>query len=219
MLRILYDISLSIDGRTPVYAGDPQVELEPLFTLEADGVNVTALRHATTHTGTHVDLPRHVIAGGASLDAVPPERFCGRARVIAIRDPLAITAAELAGHAIGADEIVLFRTRNSEERLLERPAFQPGYVYLAPDAAAYLVQRQVRLVGIDYLSVDPPDDPALPAHHILLGAGVFILEGALLSAVPSGLYELLCLPLRISGADGAPVRAVLAEWAPAGVRD
>jgi arylformamidase len=214
MLRILYDISLSIDGRTPVYAGDPQVELEPLFTLEADGVNVTALRHATTHTGTHVDLPRHVIAGGASLDAVPPERFCGRARVIAIRDPLAITAAELAGHAIGADEIVLFRTRNSEERLLEQSAFQPGYVYLAPDAAAELARRQVRMVGVDYLSVDPPDDPALPAHHILLGAGVLILEGALLTAVPPGLYELLCLPLRISGADGAPVRAVLTELGP-----
>jgi arylformamidase len=217
MLRMLYDISLPIDGRTPVYVGDPQVELAPLFTLEADGVNVTALRHATTHTGTHVDLPLHVIAGGASLDEVPPERFCGRARVISIRDPVAITAAELAEHAIEADEIVLFHTRNSVERLLEQSAFQPGYVYLAPDAAAYLARRHVRLVGIDYLSVDPPDDPALPAHHLLLGAGVLILEGALLTAVPPGVYELICLPLRISGADGAPVRAVLAEWSPAGV--
>ncbi len=211
MITILHDISLPVGTDMPVYAGDPPISLEPQLTLAADGVNVTTIRHASTHFGTHVDVPRHVLAGGASLDEVPLERFCGRARVIHIRDRQAITAEELAGYTIDPGDLVLFHTRNSEERLLERPAFVKDYVYLTPAAASELVRRQAGLVGIDYLSVDPPDDRALPAHHILLGAGVLILEGAALAGVAPGTYQLICLPLRIRGGDGAPARAVLAR--------
>lgn len=211
MLTILHDISMPVRADMPVYPGDPPIGLEPQLTLATDGVNVTAIRHASTHFGTHVDLPRHILADGASLDDVPLERFCGRARVIHIRDRRAITVEELAGHLIDPGDRVLFRTRNSEERLLERPDFVHDYVYLTAAAAAELVRRQAGLVGIDYLSVDPPDDLALPAHHVLLGAGVPILEGAVLAGVAPGLYQLICLPLRISGGDGAPARAVLAR--------
>ncbi|MFQ3664054.1 MAG: cyclase family protein [Chloroflexaceae bacterium] len=211
MITILHDISLPVHSHMPVYPGDPPISLEPQLTLAADGVNVTAIRHASTHFGTHVDVPRHVLAGGASLDEVPLGRFCGRARVIHIHDRQAITAEELAGCAIAPGDIVLFHTRNSEERLLERPTFVNDYVYLTPEGASLLVQRQVRLVGIDYLSVDPPGEPALPAHHILLGAGVLILEAAALTGVAPGTYQLICLPLRIRGGDGAPARAILAR--------
>ncbi len=211
MFTILHDISLPVHTDMPVYPGDPPISLEPQLTLAADGVNVTAIRHASTHFGTHVDVPRHVLAGGASLDETPLERFCGQARVIHIRDRRAITAEELAGCVIAPGDRVLFHTRNSEERLLERPAFVNDYVYLTAEGAELLVRRRVGLVGVDYLSVDPPDDPALPAHHILLEAGVLILEGAALTGVAPGTYQLICLPLRIRGGDGAPARAALAR--------
>jgi arylformamidase len=209
MFSILHDISMPLHSQIPVYAGDTPIVVEPHLTIAEDGVNVSAIRNATTHFGTHVDLPLHVIAGGADLDQVSLDRFCGRARVIQIENRVAVTLEELADHAIDPGDIVIVRTRNTTDDLLARSAFQENYVYLQREAAQYLVQRKVPLVGIDYLSVDPPGDPTLPAHRILLGNGVLILEGVVLNDVAPGIYQLICLPLRIRCADGAPARAVL----------
>ncbi|WP_129676486.1 cyclase family protein [Candidatus Chloroploca sp. Khr17] len=210
-MKILHDLSMLINATMPVYAGDAPVCLEPHCTIAADGVNITAIKNATTHFGTHIDLPRHIFADGASLDEVPLADLCGPAQIIAIEHPTAITVEEVACHRFKPGEMVLFRTRNTRDGLLAQPAFHHDYVYLTPEAASYLVEQAVRLVGIDYLSVDPPYTPSLPAHHILLGHGVLILEGIILTDVQPGKATLLCLPLKLQGVDGAPVRAVLVE--------
>ena len=208
-MRII-DVSVPIRDSMPVYEGDPGVRLARVQSM-ADGAlcNVSELAFGV-HTGTHIDAPVHFIDGAAGVDEVPLDALIGACAVVdatAVEgdiDAPALDRLALPGDA----HRVLFKTRNSA--LWANPEFSRDFAGLTRDAAAVLVARGVRLVGIDYLSIAPPADPA-PTHVELLRAGVVIIEGLDLREVAPGAYRLVCLPLRVAGADGAPARAVLIE--------
>lgn len=162
----------------------------------------------SAHTGTHMDAPLHFIENGASIDTLPVSVTVGRARVIGIQDRETIRVGELEPHEIARGERVLFKTANSS-RLWKTGTFQENYIYIPPDTAEYLAAVQVQLVGVDYLSVGGYHWGNPETHRALLGAGIWIIEGLNLEHVEPGEYELVCLPLKLVGSDGAPARAVL----------
>ena len=203
-----------IDISVPLYTGmvhwpdNPAVRIERMQDLaQGDAANVSKLELGA-HTGTHMDAPRHFYADGAGLDEMPLDAALGPARVIRIEHPQAILPAELEAHNLQAGERVLFRTQNSE-RCWNTDQFVEDFVYISAAAAQFLVDRQVRTVGVDYISVGGYVYDGVETHRILLGAGLWLIEGLNLAAVEPGAYELICLPLRIAGADGAPARAIL----------
>ena len=207
-------IDVSVPLRTGMvhWPDNPPVLVERTMDL-AKGDDCTVSRLSMgAHTGTHMDAPSHFIAGGPSLDALPFDAVVGPARVIAIRSPRAVTVEELRRHAIRRGERVLFRTRNSA-RCWRTDAFVEDFVYVAAEAARYLAERRVRLVGVDYLSVGGFVRDGRETHDALLGAGVWIVEGLDLSRVRPGPVDFLCLPLRLAGSEGAPARAVVRERA------
>jgi arylformamidase len=214
-----YDISLPLHTTMVTWPGDPPVALEPVATLDADGAAVSRLTLGT-HSGTHVDAPRHLLPGGKGVDAWPLAQLIGPARVLHLPQVPAqdgqangqITAEHLREAGVSsATTRLLLRTANSDRGLLRQPTFSPDYVSLTLGAAEYLAACGVRLVGIDALSVDPYEAEAGPVHRLLLEHGVIILEGLDLTRVPPKEYILVCLPLRLVGADGAPTRAVLLD--------
>jgi arylformamidase len=201
------DISRPIRPDMVVWPGDGPPLVEQINALErGDTYNLTRLAFSA-HTGTHMDAPRHFLPDGAPMDALPLDAVLGPARVVEILDPIAVHAAGLPGD-LDAGERVLFKTRNStQSRGFER--FDEDFVYIARDAAAALATARAACVGIDALSVGGFHNDLLETHQILLGAGVWIIEGLDLRRVQPGRYELACLPLLIPGADGAPARAAL----------
>jgi arylformamidase len=206
----VYDISLTLRARMPIYPGEATPLLEPTSQMErGDSYNVSRLT-ISTHTGTHIDAPRHFLPDGASVDQIPVDVLVGPALVVEMAVDQEITAAELEAAAIPpGTERLLFKTRNS--RLLEDEDFRRDFVYLTLDAAHWLVERGIRLAAIDYLSVERMDAQPNVVHQTLLRVGVVVVEGADLRQVAPGPYLLACLPLKIEGADGSPVRAVLVE--------
>lgn len=203
-----------IDISVPIYSGmvhwpdNPAVRIDRIQDLSrGDAANVSKLELGV-HTGTHMDAPLHFFAHGAGLDEMPLDATVGPARVIHISHPRMILPAELEAHRLRAGERVLFRTRNSE-RCWKNNHFVEDFVYISAAAAQFLAQRQVRTVGIDYLSVGGYVHDGVETHQILLSAGIWLIEGLNLAAVEPGAHELVCLPLRIVGADGAPARAIL----------
>lgn len=209
----LYDISVAIaPGRTPVYPGDPGIEFEAWTAIgRGDAANVTML-HMGAHTGTHVDAPVHFIEDAAGVPALPLDALVGEAHVVEIPgDALAIEAEHVAARVPEDARRVLFKTRNSAFWADAGGRFREDFTYLTHGAARALVERRVRLVGIDYLSVEQFGSKKFETHIALLARGVVILEGLDLRAVGAGAYELLCLPLKLAGGagDGAPCRAVL----------
>lgn len=206
----LYDVSVPVRSGGVVYPGNPEIAFVPQQRVAAGGSsNVTALSLGS-HTGTHVDAPRHFSDDGAPVDALPLERLIGPALLVAFDDDVrAVTAEHLRPLPLAGQQRVLLRTRNS--RLLHDTSFHQDYTYLAPDGAEHLVSLGVQLVGVDYYSVEQFHSGHHRTHRTLLGAGVVIVEGLDLSAPPPGTYELVCLPLRLEGLDGAPARAVLVE--------
>lgn len=206
----IYDISVPIRTDGLVYPGNPEIEITlQQAVAKGAGANVSYVRFGS-HTGTHADAARHFFDDGQSVDQIPLERLIGPAILLAF-DPgvRAIGASDLKMHELTEHTRVLLRTRNSA--LLSEKEFAPDYTYLAPDGAQYLVDQGVELVGIDYLSIEQFHSGHHQTHKILLGKAVVILEGLNLSAVGPGEYELICLPLRLEGCDGAPARAVLIE--------
>ncbi len=204
----IYDVSLPIRSGMMVWPGDADVVVETVRS-QADGsrANVSAARLGL-HTGTHVDAPCHFIAGAAGVDSLALDALIGAAWVAELPTGGPITARDFAHAGIpGEAQRLLLKTRNSA--LWERPGFCPDFAHLTPDAARWIVERGVRLIGVDYLSVEAFAGDG-STHEILLGAGVVVLEGLNLSEVSSGWYTLYCLPLKILGGDGAPARVVLA---------
>jgi arylformamidase len=173
-----------------------------------DSADVSSLSLGV-HTGTHVDAPRHFIPGAAGVDSLPLEALCGPAKVVQVQDRRSIRVEELERAALDGAERVLFRTRNSDE--WTDSEFIEDFVYLDPAAAAWLVKKGIRLVGVDYLSVEAFRAAEPATHRTLLGAGVVIVEGLDLREVTAGDYFLTCLPLKLAGADGAPARAILTQ--------
>jgi arylformamidase len=165
----------------------------------------------SVHTGTHMDAPRHFIADGRTMESMPLDAVVGPCRVIEIKHRTQITVEELRPHRPRRGERLLFKTRNSKQswKLAETGIFDRKFVHIPADTAQYLVERGVRTVGVDYLSVGGWETDGVECHQILLGAEVWIIEGLDLSKIKPGAYDLICLPLKILGADGAPARAIL----------
>lgn len=203
-------IDVSVPLRTGMvhWPDNPPVEIVRALSIErGDAANVSRLSMGA-HTGTHMDAPIHFIPDGQGIDRMPLDATIGRARVVEIADPVAIRCDELLPHGIQAGERVLFKTRNSTAGW-QSATFVEDFVYIAQDAARYLVAQGVRTVGVDYLSVGGFHTDGPETHRALLEGGVWIIEGLNLAAVPAGTYDLICLPLRIEQCDGAPARAVL----------
>ncbi len=209
------DITVPIRPGMPLFEGDPALVLARVSDLAEGGICTLGRIEATLHLGTHIDAPCHFVPGAGGVDETPLDCLVGPAWVVEARTiDRHIDAAMLDQFEIppGAERL-LFKTPNSE--LWAQPGFTREYLAFTEDAAEALAARGVRLVGIDYLSVAPFDDPA-PAHRAFLGGGVVVLEGIDLRGVEPGGYDLVCLPLLIEGADGAPCRALLRERDDAG---
>jgi arylformamidase len=202
------DISLPLRNAMVAWPGDAPFErTSTLAIANGDECNLSQIS-TTAHIGTHMDAPRHYLADGAGIETMPIAASIGRARVIEIRDPDVIRTSELEPHHLVKGERVLFKTSNSAN-CWKTDHFQRKYVYIPPDTAHYLAERGVQTVGIDYLSVGGFESGGAETHRILLQAGIWIIEGLFLEHVEPGDYELVCLPLKIIGGDGAPARAVL----------
>jgi arylformamidase len=208
----IYDISLPLSSTTPTYPGDPGIEIREWLTLaKGDAANVSQISFGL-HSGTHVDAPAHFIEGGAKVESLPLESLLGEAEVIEVAKAVrVIDESFIVANCSGGSQRILFKTRNSEFWNNKQEGFREDYTYIEPGAARRLAASGIKLVGIDYLSVEQFRSETFGTHLALLSRGVVILEGLDLRAVPSGFYELICLPLRIAGGsgDGAPARVLL----------
>lgn len=204
----IFDVSLPVESGGLTYPGNPEIRIEPHSSLRAgDGSNLSRLAMGS-HTGTHVDAPLHFFDAGAAVDSLPLDVLIGPATVLAFPDDItSISADLLRGRLPAGLERLLLRTRNSG--FVRERAFRGDFTFVAPDAAELLVSLGVRLVGVDYLSVEQFRSGHHRTHRTLLSNGVVIVEGLDLSGIEPGDYDLVCLPLRLRGLDGAPARAVL----------
>jgi len=208
----IYDVSVPLSAATPTYPGDPGIEITSYLALDrGDSANVSQIKFGL-HSGTHVDAPSHFIAGGARVDSLPLDILLGAAEVIEVPAQLnAIDRRFVETNSTAGSARILFKTRNSTFWRNPEAGFRDDFVYIEPDAARWLVQTGVKLVGIDYLSVERFKSTDFATHLAFLSHGVVILEGLDLSAVTAGTYELICLPLKVAEGtgDGAPARVVL----------
>jgi arylformamidase len=206
------DISVPVRNGMVHWPGDPEFQIERA-TDQENGDHATVSRMALgVHTGTHMDAPLHFIRHARSIDTMPLDATVGPARVIAIRDSKSIRPEELSNHGIKAGERILFKTKNSDQSWAS-DRFDENFVFISQDGARYLAACGVRTVGVDYLSVGGFREDGLETHEALLAAGIWIIEGLNLKGVEPGPYELVCLPLRLIGAEGAPARAILRRHA------
>jgi arylformamidase len=203
MPRTLIDVTLPISDQLPVWPGDPPIHV----THVSEGLPVVSGLSMSCHAGTHVDAPAHFLPGGAGVDGLPLDVLVGPAWVARFVGRAPLTASMLAGVAIPPGTVRLLIRSDNSDGVVE--AFDRDFVALAPDAAAWLLDRGIRLVGIDGPSIEAYDAPDDPVHRTLLAAGVIIVENLALAGVSPGAYELICLPLPIAGSDGAPARVVL----------
>lgn len=205
----LIDVSVPLDEHLPSYPGNAPLEIEPVKRLaRGDSSNVSTLR-LSAHSGTHVDSARHFYDTAGGIEALPLDLLCGRTLVIEVLTAKAITAEDLQGEDLAGETRVLVKTSNSH--LWGDATFHTNYIGVGESAAKYLVERGIKVVGVDYLSVEPFKTPGAPTHHTLLGAGTIVIEGLNLRDVAPGVYEMFCLPLNVVGADGAPARVVLRQ--------
>jgi arylformamidase len=203
----LIDVTVPLDASLPTYPGNTPFTLEAVKRIaRGDSSNVSTL-HMSAHTGTHVDAPRHYFDEAPGADALPLEMLLGRTRVIEMSARSGIGAEQLAGLDLSDDIRILFKTSNS--RLWGSPDFRTDYVGVTASGAQHLIAHGIRVVGVDYLTVEEFKKPGAPAHHVLLAGGTIIIEGLNLRDVDPGIYDMLCLPLRVVGADGAPARVLL----------
>jgi arylformamidase len=211
-LMHIYDVSVPISARMPTYPGDPGIDIRQWLSLDdGDVANVSAICFGA-HTGTHVDAPAHFIKDALKVESMELHTLIGEAQVIELPgDALAIDASHLEHNLDGGTQRVLFKTRNSNFWSESDGQFHTDYTYISPGAAQKLVNHGIRLVGIDYLSVERFGVESFETHEILLSNGVAIIEGLDLRQVSAGVYELICLPLKIAdgSGDGAPARVVL----------
>lgn len=204
-----YDVTLTISPDMPIWPGDTPPQLVQTDSIEKGGVANTSRITMSVHTGTHIDAPHHFMGDGRTIDTLNIDLLVGRAYVLHLPQVEIITASMLDKAEIPPrTRRLLFKTRNSDYWAKGITKFQTDFVALSSDAAAWLVDRNVRLVGIDYLSI-APYNAVTPTHRILLEAGVVVVEGLDLSKVSQGRYTITCLPLKLAGADGAPARVIL----------
>lgn len=208
----IYDVSVPLSEVTPTYPGDPGIEIKPWHSMAKGESSNVSLLHFGAHSGTHVDAPAHFIRDGSRVDTLPLESLIGPALVVEVPSMMKIIDEDFVAKLDLAHTVrILFKTRNSDFWNTPSEGFRSDYTYLASEAAKLMVKAGVKLVGIDYLSIEQFKSDKFETHLMLLGNGVTILEGLDLREIEPGPYELICLPLRIAGGsgDGAPARAVL----------
>lgn len=206
ILIMIIDITRPLTNNIFIYDGDPCFKSEKVFSISnGDICNVSSLKMGT-HTGTHIDAPKHFFNDGADILSLPLDFFCGRTRVFNIQNTHSISANELKNKNIEENDIILFRTSN-----ISFDGINPidNYSALTQDAAEYLITKKIKLVGIDYLSIESATSNTFYVHKTFLKNNIPILENINLKNVSEGIYKLYCFPLAISGGDASPVRAVL----------
>lgn len=210
--KAIIDISVPVFEGMVQWPGDPKVKIERFMDFDCGDKGIASSMSASLHTGTHLDAPLHFVRGAKAIDQIPLTTFVGEARVVEIhgRPEIDVVDLERADIPQGCERL-LFKTDNS--KIWDNPAheFNRDFVAFTPEAARWLVSRKVSLVGIDYLSVQRFRDQTPLTHEILLGGGMMLLEGLDLRAARAGTYELICLPMKLKGAEGAPTRAILRE--------
>ena len=204
----IIDISWPISTATTGYKNKQVVSVTDVKHFVADGVRETMVT-LSSHTGTHVDAPSHFLRDGKTIDEIALERLCGQSKVLdCITVPEMITRDHLKAFEINQDDIILLKTANSLREPTE--SFDPHFIYLSADGAAYLEECKVRAVGIDYLGIER-NQPDHATHVILMRANIVVIEGLRLGHVVEGVYTMICLPIKMIGTEAAPARAVLIE--------
>jgi arylformamidase len=209
-MRRIFDVTVTISVETPIYKGDPGVEIVPFKSMAAgDTANVSQIAMGC-HTATHVDAPNHFIDGAKRVHELDSAKLVGPCRVVEIADEVDEILPEHVGD-IGGVERIVFKTRNSQFWSEPEKGFRKDYTYLVPETAQMLADSGLKLVGIDYLSIEKSGSPGHPTHVALLDKEIVILEGLDLREVSAGDYEIICAPLKYDGAggDGAPARTFL----------
>ncbi len=212
MAMKIHDITVTINAETPIYKGDPGVEINSFKAIaRGASANVSQISFGV-HTATHVDAPNHFIDGAKRVHEIDPHKLVGPCRVIRVPDDVTDIEPEHVGDLTGVERVV-FKSKNSAFWSTPLDGFRTDFAYLTPATAQYLVDHGIVLVGIDYLSIEKSGSPGHPVHHTLLKNEVVILEGVDLREVPPGDYELICMPLKYDGAtgDGSPARTFLRE--------
>ncbi|MEP6493974.1 MAG: cyclase family protein [bacterium] len=207
-MPIIYDISVPIAAGGVVYPGNPEIQIASQQAISKGGSSNVSSVAFGSHTGTHVDAPKHFFDDGVTVDNLALDVLMGPAVLICMdAKTMAVGAEQLQRHELKGHSRVLIQTRNSS--FIRGGEFIKDYTYLAPDGAEYLASLGVKLVGVDYFSVEQFHSGHHRTHRTLLERGIIIVEGLDLSGPPMGPYELRVLPLRLAGLDGAPARAVL----------
>ena len=202
------DISVPLSDDMLHWPEDPPIEIKRVIDMKnGDEYNLTHVSMAV-HTGTHMDAPCHFRRSGISIDKMPLTASVGKARVIEITDNEFINVEEIRPHRIRKGERILFKTKNSKRKWINKP-FNKKFVHLSIETAKYLSERKVQTIGIDYLSIGGYEGNVIEVHDIILKAGIWVIEGLDLSKIEPGNYNLICLPIKIAGSDGAPARALV----------
>ena len=208
----IFDITLTVSPELPVWPDNPHASLERIQSMDQGSHDNVSRLDLVVHTGTHVDAPFHFLKDGNTVESLPLEVLTGPALVVHLPDEVNVISAEVLEHAsIPPGTLrLLLRTRNSYYWQREDREFHTDFVGVSAEGASWLMDHGIVLIGVDYLSVAPWHQ-SLETHQTLLKAGTVILEGADLHAVPPGLYDLYCLPVKLKGSDGAPTRAILIQ--------
>jgi arylformamidase len=201
------DISTTIKNGMVHWPGDAEVKIKKEQSMQAsDECNVTTLQ-MSAHTGTHVDAPLHFIASGTDASEISLEKLIGVVKIFDIENPKTISLEEVRNLHIEIGCKIIFKTKNSNRNWSEEP-FNHQFVYLSTEAAQFLVDKNVQVIGVDYLSVAGEENGS-SVHRILLNQDILIIEGLALQNIEPGNYEMICLPLKIKDADGAPARVII----------
>ena len=209
----MIDITVPLESDMPVWPGCTGIRITPTMRLEdGDSANISEM-DCNLHTGTHVDAPRHFLQNGATVEQLPLELLVGPVFVAYLPEAVDVKPGDLTGLNLPPNGTrLLLRTRNSQLWAAKTTDFREDFVALTSEAAQWIVDRRIRLIGIDYLSVQRFGDGSI-THEILLGADTVVLEGLNLSNVQPGFYELICLPLKLVDVEAAPARAILRRTA------
>ncbi|MGO9613680.1 MAG: cyclase family protein [Dissulfurispiraceae bacterium] len=208
--RTIYDISVLLGERSIDYPGDTKFSAELMVSLRSSGMFDLTKLVMSAHSGTHIDTPSHFIADSKNIDNYTIKDFILPAHVVEIQDEEAVRVRELLTLDLNPGEALLFKTNNSRSTFHRDGTFTEHFVYLAPDAADFCIEKKVKLVGIDYITIDKYGDDTFPIHHKLFEKDILILEGINLQGIPLGRYTLFCLPLKMK-CEASPVRAILIQ--------
>jgi len=202
-----YDVTLTISQDLLVYPGDPKVKIEQTLSISKGDTSNVSLISFGSHTGTHIDAPKHFYDKGKTVDEIDMNRLIGLVKVFEIMDKTIIDVEDVKNLNIKRGDRILFKTQNS--KYLKEKEFNSEFVYLSSKAAKYIVNKGVITIGVDYFSIDNFKSEEFPVHNFLLGNDILIIEGLQLSEVKVGEYFMVALPLKIEGGDGSPTRVIL----------